>query len=175
MKRAIAVQGTTAMLVKGGPNHSHRLPPGIASLGLPYELNKIYGAGWYAVVIEAGGHATLAGSDHDTSRPIDDVLTLMLDVARRLNRELHHDGHWLVVWHREQRLCLVWRDHDAAIQFTDEWSEPWTRVKKLTVSDICQVAETAWQKWKELVAGVDVRPEQMTIKPDSIVGRHFRE
>ncbi len=95
------------------------------------------------------------------------------DVLRRLNRELHHDGAWVVVFtdpkppqagelavmntagHREYaRYALLWLDHDADVQFAVEWvmneSEllDWCDVLLAGIESVMQKCETAWEIWR---------------------------
>ena len=90
------------------------------------------------------------------------------DVLRKLNRELHRDGAWVVCFthpggalsaphtpgHVEYaRYCLIWLDPDGDAQFTLEWraneSEllDFADVMLAGIESTLQKCETAWTIW----------------------------
>lgn len=97
------------------------------------------------------------------------------DVLRFLNRELHHDGAWVVVFthpkpatvenallldncHAEYaRYVLLWMDGDGDVQIPIEWEEgtgevrDWADVLIAGLEWVGRDCEVAWQSWHELV------------------------
>ena len=173
MKGAIPIFGTTGQVLPRAAFVTHRVPDFVAVHGLDRHLGGLYGADWYAVFLKMLGDAVFAGQRPDTPAPDNDVQEKMLDISRKLNREVHHTGHWLVVWHRMGRLCLVWRDSDGGLQFTVEFPEPWISVARFTVDEIAVRAEMGWAEWARRMQIVDVKPEQMTISPLQDRGGQF--
>lgn len=173
LKGLIPVFGTTYLEVPRQGLRFHNIPDFLAQAQLDRDLNFLFGPGWYALLLKMGGGGAFAGHSHNTEVPPDDVLQKMLDVSKKLNRDLHHDGHWVVVWHRMKRLCLIWRDNDGALQFEIGCSDPWGRVQKWSDDDFAERAEAAWLEWAVRMEIVDVRPEQQTIKPTPTGGGPF--
>ena len=93
------------------------------------------------------------------------------DVLKALNRELHHDGAWVIVFtdpappgqgdiiyldggHREYgRYALLWVDDEGDVQFAMEWvrneSEllDWADVLLAGLESVMAKAEAAWEMW----------------------------
>lgn len=112
------------------------------------------------------------------------------DVLKRLNRELHHDGAWVVCFtdpapdghpeaviiqgsgHREYaRYVLMWMDPDADIQFSIEWVRgevdellDWNDVLLQGILPVLEKCETAWQIWHENMIRVLDHGEGQTYK-----------
>lgn len=165
LKGLIPTFGTTYLTVPRQGLRFHNIPDFIAQAQLDRDLTDLLGIGWYALLLKMWGDGIFAGYSHVTPIPPDDVLQKMLDVSKKLNRDLHHDGHWILAWHRAQRLALVWRDNDGALQFDIGCSDPWVYVQKWTDDDFAERAEAAWLEWAIRMQIVDVKPEQQTIKP----------
>lgn len=108
---------------------------------------------------------------HHPGSPQLDPLQVMwgAEVLERLNRELHHDGAWVLVFthpvppelrvylpnHIEYgRYALIWIDEDGDPQFTMEWSRgdsagliDFAAVVGAGILSTAQKAETSWQLW----------------------------
>lgn len=92
-------------------------------------------------------------------------------VLNKLNRELHHDGAWVVCWsgpglrqqfiHSPDAYSLVdviWLDKDGDAKFRWNWeagqNEHWTHIVELFMAGelpVCEQCETAWQTTNELL------------------------
>lgn len=106
-------------------------------------------------------------------------MTWGADVLRLLNRELHHDGAWVLCFthpaepgppetilhnppkHWEYaRYCLMWLDKDGDVQFTVEWvrheSElfDFADVMLAGIESTAQKAEAAWETWRTMMIEV---------------------
>lgn len=92
------------------------------------------------------------------------------DVLRRLNRELHHDGAWVIVFSHPKemaagaaiyahpsveyrRYVLLWLDSDGDVQLPYEWLEgeseclDFADVLAAGLDCICEQCEAAWTMW----------------------------
>ena len=93
------------------------------------------------------------------------------DVLKVLNRELHHDGAWVVVFtHPEPpepgsailltppgreyaRYVLMWLDRDGDVQFSVEWVKnesellDFAEVLEAGIDSVVEKCEGAWQMW----------------------------
>jgi hypothetical protein len=109
------------------------------------------------------------------------------DVLRKLNRELHHDGAWAIVFtdpkppepgvaiyaspHTEfARYALLWVDPDGDVQFAVEWvrgeSEmlDFDEVLLAGIEYTMQCCENAWAMWKVAMREVIDPAEGQTFK-----------
>ena len=165
MKGMMPIFGTTIMDVPRVAWRLHRVPDFILADGLDKDMNFLAGPGWYALVLRMAGGGRFAGDGPHTPQPPVEVLDRMLEVGKKLNAELHHNGHWIVGWHQAHRLFLAWRDDDGALQFDVEFPEAWERLRTWTVDDIVKKGEQGWAAWAEANQIIDAKPEQQTIKP----------
>lgn len=100
------------------------------------------------------------------------------DVLRLLNRELHHDGCWVIAFTNPKpspmqcvlhypvhcdyhRYCLMWLDADGDPQFTVEWAKggsdelpDFTAVLLCGLISTGQQCEAAWQQWHLMMRDV---------------------
>lgn len=104
-------------------------------------------------------------------------------VLKLLNRELHHDGAWVIVFTHPkpspaqcvmlspthcdyERYGLIWLDADGDPGFTMEWSAGESELRNFTevvlagIESTGQKAEAAWQTWHLTRQMLDVKPEQ---------------
>lgn len=109
---------------------------------------------------------------HPGSPAVDAVQALWAaDVLKLLNRELHHDGAWVVVFTNVRpvslecvlanpghapydRYCLIWLDADGDPQFTVEWEagitsdlQDFADVLLAGIESTAQKCEAAWSLW----------------------------
>jgi len=129
-------------------------------------------------------------SHHPGSPPIIPEQTMWAgDVLKRLNRELHHDGAWVIVFtdpapqgegeyaiyrlgmHREYgRYALLWVDEDGDVQFAQEWvrneSEllDWTDVLLAGIESVMDKCEASWNLWNTHMRQVLEPAEGQTFK-----------
>lgn len=94
-----------------------------------------------------------------------------------LNRELHHDGAWVLVFTHPRppraltviedpkhwlydRYCLLWVDQDGDVQFTVEWQKgdgelyDFTDVVLAGIESTTAKCESAWQLWHTMMRQV---------------------
>lgn len=88
------------------------------------------------------------------------------EIATRLQKELHHDGFWIVVFvdpmepsifvaqdgHSTvfRAVRLIWLDADGDFQFTVEINERFGRIMSEPTDSWLQQCEQSWQQWKVL-------------------------
>ena len=126
---------------------------------------------YYALIQRSSGELL----SHHPGAPsaVPEQIMWSADVLRRLNRELHHDGAWCVVFcdpkppehgelavfagsgHREYaRYALLWLDQDGDVQFAVEWVRDeselldWADVLLAGIDSVMQKCEAAWEIWK---------------------------
>lgn len=108
------------------------------------------------------------------------------DVLRLLNRELHHDGAWVVVFTNPkpspgqcimaapthcdyERYGLIWLDADGDCQFTVEWAAgesgdliDFADVMIAGKESTAEKCEAAWEAWHLMMRKVlEPKPEQL--------------
>lgn len=144
---------------------------------------------YYACILREDGHLLVH------SNPVDGVMldTMQLlwaaKLLRLINREIHHDGAWVVVFthpkpaafdsaiHAEPkattyaRYCIIWLDKDGDPQFTQEWIENdnadfrwFSDVVLAGVESTAQKCEGSWQVWHEMMVKLIQPKEGQTFK-----------
>ena len=128
--------------------------------------------GGYWCAFRAGGH--LVTKEKGRCRPLVPQRVAAIDLLDRLNREVHHDGTWIVAWADPvetmvaggllsmpvpQRLVWMHKDGDGDVNVavdTDDSIEEIAATLDQRVDD----AAKAMQKYREIMADVEVRPDQ---------------
>jgi hypothetical protein len=106
------------------------------------------------------------------------------DALRFLNRELHHDGAWVLVFtdpkpvqletvlhmatHADYaRYVFLWMDADGDVQFPMEWVEgqggdldDFSDVLIAGLQTLGKAAEHAYKMWTEAMRALDARPQE---------------
>lgn len=105
-------------------------------------INNTYGGDcdWYAALPVPDGRVWFRGYQPFTTPPPADVCHLMVDVCRAVNRALHADGFWLIVWHPQQRMSMIWSDGDGTPKFSVDVDETWARVRRWPIDDFVERA-----------------------------------
>lgn len=123
----------------------------------------------YAVMLRDDG--SLLAHNPGSPELSPDQLMWAGDVLKLLNREIHHDGAWVVVFTHVQpfnpehillaapshatydRYALIWVDRDGDPQFSQDWRQnecellDWADVLLADIESTAQKAETAWSLW----------------------------
>lgn len=126
---------------------------------------------YYAVIQRRDGHFL----DHNPASPeLEEMQAVFArDLLQMLNKELHHDGAWVIVFTDPQpptalislkweyrRFAVIWVDRDGDPQFSLEWLQG--ESEEFDFADVLLSgleswgarAETAWQQWKLLMRDV---------------------
>jgi len=125
----------------------------------------------YAIIRKPDGHVLVHHEQPASPKLALEQLTWAADLLRLLNREIHHDGAWVIVFthpetpHYEsilhstpthwkyRRYAILWIDEDGDPQFTQEWSQndsemlDFADVVVAGLESTAAKAETAWQLW----------------------------
>lgn len=133
----------------------------------------------YAVIQRSNGDFIA----HDRGPPLSpEQVMFARDVLDLLNRELHHDGAWVVVFTHPKpasaadataeyaRFAMMWMDRDGDIQFTVDWVEgegdifDFPDVLMAGRETWANHAEEAWTTWRGLMVDVLDPSEGQTFK-----------
>lgn len=117
------------------------------------------GGAWCAVAYMRDGNAVMLASQSVPDWAPDQMM-FANDMAKGLNRHLHHDGFWLVGWTHPapfvilgaagrtyRRMVMIWCDQDGDPQFTIESEDPVWKILECGPMQWAEQAEQAWQKW----------------------------
>lgn len=151
------ILGTTQRIHDCG-HATHSLGDDLVTVGLVDQLNHHLGSSWYACVTFSSGRQTMRGLYPTTPGPNHHVRDTMLRTAARLNRDLHHEGCWIVAWHLE-RLVFMWRDWDGDLGTMVQVDEPWPRIRHWSVVEFCDRVETSFEAFREMLRKVELKPE----------------
>lgn len=117
------------------------------------------------------------------SRAEPDQVIFAQDLLTMLNKELHHDGAWVIVFTHPKprehvlashgdyaRFAIMWMDRDGDVQFTHDWLEKqgeifdFADVLKAGREVWCEHAEQAWKIWHTMMIDVIDPAEGQTFK-----------
>lgn len=139
---------------------------------------------YYALIRRANGELL---ADHpEGPSPTPEQLLFATDALRALNREVHHDGAWVIVYTHPKpprvevvlydtskhidyaRYALLWMDKDGDVQFTLEWREnesdmvDFPDVLLAGIESLMDRAEGAWNIWHyQMRTVLDPREDQL--------------
>lgn len=155
------ILGTT-MRIQNCGHATHKLEDELVTCGLVEQLCEELGTSWYACVTFASGRMVTRGINRTTPGPNNQVRDTMHRTAAKLNRDLHHNGCWIVAWHFD-RLIFLWRDWDGDLAFMTQIDEPWPRIQRWSVIEFCDRIEASFEAFREMLRTVELKPEH-TIK-----------
>lgn len=116
------------------------------------------GAYW-ALLMRADGLPRIETSAPALPKPAPEQVMFATDMATALNKHLHHDGAWLVVFTHPPavsvldmfvtygRFALVWIDRDADPQFSIDCDDDFTEVLLSGLDHWMEECERGWSKW----------------------------
>ena len=115
--------------------------------------------------------------------PSPEQMVFAQDVLKLLNKELHHDGAWVIVFTNPQplalaisnlteyaRFAILWMDRDGDVQFTLDWVDgegdmfDFADVLLAGLETWGNHAEQAWQTWHMIIREAVDPSESQTIK-----------
>jgi hypothetical protein len=137
----------------------HNVERETVTASLREDLDSECAGPWFAVVMHADGSGFMRGTSDFTPPPPEEPLARMIDLAVMLNRAMHMDGHWIVVWSNHM-LSAYWRDGDGDLQFTWGVDEPWVRISRWETMRFATRAAYAWDRWKEHMRRQQFSPTQ---------------
>ncbi len=134
------------------------------------------GTAWCGVTVMRDGNAVLL-SDQPALDWAADCMMFACDMARALNKHLHHDGFWYVGWTHPssvfllgstgrtyQRAVMIWFDSDGDPAFTVEILDPIWDILNAGPDAWLEQCEIAWQRRKHLMIEVLDPKEGQTFK-----------
>ncbi|CAB4144177.1 hypothetical protein UFOVP469_16 [uncultured Caudovirales phage] len=139
---------------------SHRVPPPIVQARLREDLDETVEGAWWSFVIYDDGRAALVPQSPFAPRPPLSAEARMMEIGVMLNRELHHNGHWVVAW-ADGQINILWRDGDGDLQFVDTFDETWARIRRWPATTFVQSAERAWQRWRDHTLTAELKRGEM--------------
>lgn len=153
---------------------------------LTAEAEFEYGPGlWWAVVCKRNGMTVPMKSGPAVVVPTEDQQVFAHDMARLLNKEIHHDGSWVVAFTHPsgaiyalpevaismtipyERWVFLWLDADGDVQFPVDCVQPFVEVIHAGPSAWIETAEASWQAWHKHmreVLGIKPKDEAVTYK-----------
>jgi len=155
----VLILGTTQRILHCG-HATHRLDDSMVIVGLVDQLRIELGTSWYVAVTYSDGRVIMRGLTDRTPGPNFHVRETMLRTAAKLNRDLHHNGCWIVAWHLD-RLVFMWRDWDGDLAFMTQIDEPWPRIRSWPVVEFCERVECSFEAFREHLRKVELKPEHL--------------
>jgi hypothetical protein len=161
----------SSLLLPAGPvtwkegGRFHPVPPELVTIDLASQLTDEFGDDWYAIITFADGTMTRRGEADVGPVPDEERLEFLIRMAKRLNREMHHGGHWVTGWaYNPGCVFALWRDSDGDMQIPVYIDDVWPRVRDAGVDKFVQDCQHAYDSWREVMFQVlQLRPEE-TIK-----------
>jgi hypothetical protein len=128
---------------------------------------------YWGIAVRQGGLLVPFRSAPAHPVPVPEQQMFANDMALALNRRLHHDGAWLVLFTHPAttfaalpiigapvdfgRFVFLWMDRDGDVQFPVECSDDFTEVLLAGPDHWMESAEQAWQQWRRQHAALDLR------------------
>ena len=137
----------------------HNVERDTVTASLREDLDEMCAGPWFAVVMHADGSGFMRGRTETTPAPPEEPLARMMDLAVVLNRDMHMDGHWIVLW-ANHTLSAYWRDRDGDLQCTWDVDEPWARIRLWPTLEFAGRAALAWDRWEEHMKRHQFSPAQ---------------
>lgn len=137
---------------------------------------------WFAVLVRQDGHIVIERNYDPNNRievvsvddpPVHQILWAE-SMSRLLNRELHHDGAWLVAFTHPpgfsemirtepnmewRRVIKLWMDVDGDVAFTADLIDPFWQVMQISEHHFAEQSEESWQRWHTIMRGA-LAPKQ---------------
>lgn len=103
---------------------------------------------WYAIVMFSDGRGNCGGISPTSRMPPADAFERMLDLAVRLNKEAHHNGHWIIGW-VNGFIAGMWRarqrhtdeDHQTRMLIVTDLAETWQRAQEWSLEEMADRLE----------------------------------
>ena len=159
--RVLPMLGTTRREIDCGCR-LHPVPAEEVTRKLIDDIETIADGGWYAVVMFSDGRGAMRGLTETARLPPQDALDRMVDLAVLLNRDNHHNGHWVIIWSNE-RINMIWRalvthgadaDRQDHVMFDVGLDEPWSRARLWSLEEMAERAEAGYAGAREYFGGV---------------------
>ena len=138
----------------------HNVPNDIAMAAVRDQLDSQFPQGWWACVLLSDGRGTLCPDGKTRNSPGLAQQDRIVSVCLMLNKDLHHDGHWIGAW-SNHRFSILFRDRDGDLQFTIEFDEPWERLTRWTDQEFVDRAETGYVTYADQISRVNLKPEHL--------------
>ena len=168
----IPVENSTARIV--GPHRPcHAVATEIVGSRATDVMNEIFGpeTEWFVFLIFDDGSVGMFGRRPWTPAPTPEVSHMMIDIGRRLNQELSGPGYWMIGWHPQQRMSMIFCDRDGTPKFTQDVDDAWQRVRRLTIEQFLDRAAEAAAQYVQMRQGLGVPLKLDTLRPADLTER----
>lgn len=143
------LQDTTEKCIQV-PFSLHHVPDDIVKVRIGDDLDIHYGQNWWTAIAFSSGQIVTMGSHNYGLIPNQTNKTRIMDLTVRLNRDLHHGGHWVVGFNfSEDMIFAIWRDKDGDAQFDASLMALSGRDSDSSIDGQIDILEQAYQVWRE--------------------------
>lgn len=128
----------------------HRVPDDVVMARIDQDLDLHYGENWWASIAFSGGKVASLGAHNYGLIPNEMNKARIMELAIRLNRDLHHDGHWVLGFDfTEDMIFALWRDKDGDAQFDASLMPLKGSDSDSSIDGQIDILEQAYQVWRE--------------------------
>lgn len=118
---------------------------------------------WYAAIAFSDGRILLRPALKDAPPIPPDVCEKMIEIAHIANRDLHHDGHWLVAA-GDGYITAIFRDASGDVWFSQTFADTWARLRHMHRLTWVNILENCWKEARRRYRELGLKQSQI-IRP----------